>query len=555
MAGNIFKNVPIDVPNKSGHDLSHSNSLTTKCGTITPILCDFLIPGDSVDLSMTAEVSLPPMATDFYGRIQGKIEAFFVPCRILWAGWKNFLFSHTSDNVKALGDIPQFLAYIKLLRGSASEAEQSSLSPDGFEETGPGTLADFLGLKFDPSLDKHNIKKVNALPFLAYHKIWNDWYRNSKIQKPCFIPYSYENSITNSVSSNSAAFAPYIFDYSISGASTIKGFYEQTLADGTYVSRLRQRNWDLDYFTAATLEPQSGDPSTLAFSVTDSAGSFTISSLRAANSLQQWLERNNIGGFQYPDTIKAQYGVMPSDAITNRAIYLGRMNFDVYTKGVFQQSNNAETGSVSTQNPFTSVGSKYGDTKGFGDGSLVNRYDVTEHGFLFVNFTLTPDATYSSGTRKYLLYEDISDVAFPLLQGVGDQPIVLEELTGMSWTAPGGTNVFGYTQRYAEYKNYLDEVHGLLVDGQSLASFALQRNFSLAESAPVPKLGSEFIEIPTDYLDQVGAVSTDISNFGCWCNFWFNYKKVSTLAAYSIPTLGDMRNTHVEHVQQGGRML
>ena len=108
MAGNIFKNVPIDVPNKSGHDLSHSNSLTTKCGTITPILCDFLIPGDSVDLGLTAEVSLPPMATDFYGRIQGKIEAFFVPCRILWAGWKNFLFSH-ADDVTALGYIPKNL--------------------------------------------------------------------------------------------------------------------------------------------------------------------------------------------------------------------------------------------------------------------------------------------------------------------------------------------------------------------------------------------------------------------------------------------------------------
>ena len=553
MAGNIFKNFPIDVPNKSGHDLSHSNSLTTKCGTITPIFCDFLIPGDSVDLGMTAEVSLPPMATDFYGRIQGKIEAFFVPCRILWSGWKNFLFSHNSDSVTQLGPIPEELIYFYLLRSSSSNVP-SNQSPDGQDELSRGTLADYLGFKFNSRLDVNNSARVNALPFLAYHKIWEDWYRNSKVQKPAFAPLNNLSDVSSD-GLNKAQYAP--FSYNLGSSTVVGGALSritQELYDGTYLSRLRQRNWDLDYFTAASLEPQSGDPSTLAFSVADNAGSFTIASLRAANSLQQWLERNNIGGYQYPDMVKAQYGTMPSDAVTNRAIYLGRMNFDVYTKGVFQQSNNATSDSVSTQNPFTSVASKYGDTKGFGDGSLVNRYNVTEHGFLFVNFTLVPDAIYSSGTRRYLLYEDISDIAFPLLQGVGDQPIKLEELTGMSWTSADKGDIFGYTQRYAEYKNYLDEVHGLLVDGESLESFSLQRSFNLSDSS-VPELGSEFIEIPQGYLDQVGAVSDSISNFGCWCNFWFNYKKVSTLAAYSIPTLGDMRNTHLEYVPQGGRML
>lgn len=553
MAGNIFKNVPIDVPNKSGHDLSHSNSLTTKCGTITPIMCDFLIPGDSVSLGLSAEVSLPPMATDFYGRVQGKMEVFFVPCRIIWAGWKNFLFSNNSDSITQLGDIPEKLPCISLGNGKSTSPGMG----DGFNEMQRGSLADYLGLKFDVSLDEYNSKNVNALPFLAYHKIWEDWYRNSKIQKPAFAPPSSRNLVAPIAYEHQAAFAPYVFNHP-DNASPASGGLGQSLFDGTYVSRLRQRNWDLDYFTSASLEPQSGDPSTLAFTVDteNKNGSFTIASLRAANALQQWLERNNIGGYHYADMIKAQYGTLPSDAVVDRAIYLGRMNFDIYTKGVFQQSNNQLQGGVSTSNPFTSVGAKYGDTKGFGEGGLVDKFTCTEHGFLFVNFTIVPDAVYSTGTRRYLLYEDISDIAFPLLQSVGDQEILNEELTGMSWVdGVDGSKVFGYTQRYAEYKNYPDEVHGLLVDGQSLASFALQRSFSLADSGTNPKLGSDFIEIPIDYLDQVAAVSTDVSNYGAWCNFWFNYKKVSPLAAYSIPTLGDMRNTHVETVQQGGRML
>lgn len=96
----------------------------------------------------------------------------------------------------------------------------------------------------------------------------------------------------------------------------------------------------------------------------------------------------------------------------------------------------------------------------------------------------------------------------------------------------------------------LDEVHGLLRDGENLQAFALQRSFDEA-----PSLGSQFIEIPTDYMDQVTAVTADMSKYGAWFNTWFTYKKSSVLPAYSIPTLGDPKDTHTEIISNGGTSL
>ena len=95
-----------------------------------------------------------------------------------------------------------------------------------------------------------------------------------------------------------------------------------------------------------------------------------------------------------------------------------------------------------------------------------------------------------------------------------------------------------------------DEVHGLLVDNESLQSFCLQRSFD----ANV-KLDSSFIQIPTDYLDQVMSVASKASGFCCWNNMYFDIKKTSLLSQYTIPTLGEQPNTHTEEIQNTGRYL
>ena len=93
----IFTKVPVDIPNRSGFDLSFENLLTMKVGTLTPVLCEEVIPNETYSLGYLSQVQLPPMATNFFGRVDLRLEAFFVPMRILWGGWQNFFTMPTNN--------------------------------------------------------------------------------------------------------------------------------------------------------------------------------------------------------------------------------------------------------------------------------------------------------------------------------------------------------------------------------------------------------------------------------------------------------------------------
>lgn len=536
----VINKVPVQIPNKSGFDLSHENLFTAKCGTLYPVMVDTLLPNDTISLGHSSQLQLPPMATDFYGRVMGKFEAFFVPFRVLYGGWQD-LITHpvNGDNYPAGTTANQKAKVLPTLRGLKTDM----LS---------GSLSDFLGRKIDAfSTDTASSTQDvrNPLPFLAYHKIYNDWYRDSRIQQEVF-----QRNHTVVSSSDTAYFDSLPFQSLYGVNPAIISGANLNCADGVSALSLRQRNWERDYFTNATPKPQAGDPAQLAFNVADGQGSFTIASLRAANSLQQWLERNNIAGYRYGDQIRAQFGIYPADAITDRAIYLGSHTVDIYNRSVYQQNFNSDIAGDTMPNPFQTVGSKYGSPQGVGENSLVDKFTASEHGFIFVMFSIVPRAYYGTGDRRYLRYARQSDFAFPLLSGVGDQEIYLSELSNEGTGTPAYDRVFGYTQRFSEYKYMDDEVHGLLRDGQSLSAFALKRSFIKEDVA----LGTEFLQIPQTFLDQVGAYfgnDAKVNSFGAWCDVFFAYKKVSTLPAYSIPTLGDPKDTHTEVIDNGGKRL
>lgn len=532
-SSSVFSRMPIELPNRSGFDMSHESLGTQICGCLTPVLVDEVLPNDTISLGANLQVQLPPMATDFFGRIDYVLEAFFVPSRLLWGGWQSFMTHPTASpqypvNTPAQGR-SRFIPQVDL----NSEVSRAS-----------GSLADYLGFKATNDNPLAS-PRLNALPFLAYHRIYDDWYRDSRIQSPLF--YKPDSSVSNI--ERDVRFAPFV-----SGGVDSPSVYGEafqagniTFDDGVSLLDLRQRNWSKDYFTTASTLPQAGNAATLEFDVSDDGvGNFSIAALRSANSLQKWLERNNIAGYRYSDQIYAQYGTYPSDAIMDRCIYLGRSSHNVYTRSVFQTSYGGSS-AVNEPARFGSVGAKYGSSQVVGEGSLIDSIRVTEHGFIVVLASLVPHAYYGSGVRRYLKRKVVGDIAFPLLSGMGDQAIMKSELFAPSIV---GDSVFGYTDLYAEYKYHDDEIHGLLRDGESLASFALQRTFSDA-----PELSSDFLQIPSDYLKQILAVPSQSSGFDCWYDIYFPYKKVSTLPEYSLPTLADLKNTHTKFISRGGKRL
>lgn len=556
-----FTKVPVQVPKLSGFDKSHQNLLTSKVGTITPILIDELIPGSKVKLSVALSAQLPPLATDTFMRCSIKVEAFFCPFRLLAGSYESWF---TDTPVSFQGNyinnsFVDKVGFLPVLGGISATA----VGPDGSTPIlsyiqRAGGLFDYLGYKTGTAYLTSNY--VSALPALCYHRVYDDWYKNTIVQRPVFVRPQAGGTSSGAMDSAapssgvlSAATAPYYF-YSqslVSSADYIFGTLSSLrLADGKYLFDLRQRNFGLDYFTTATPTPQQGAAQVVSFATNAATGQFSIAALRSANSLQQFAERNLLSGSRYQDQLRARYGANLSSGVAQRTIFLGGASVDVYTKGIYTNANDS---SASNNNPFGgTVGAKYGSASAAGK-CLNIHFEANEPGYLLVNATLVPKVTYSSGIhRRFLHYVgpgSLTDLANPILQNVGPQPIYEKELTGAS-----NNNIFGYTDRYASFKTMEDELHGLLRDSSSLASFALQRSFA---NNSAPTINSAFLEIPTNYMDQVTAVSNNISNFGFWLDTYFDYKVSQPLARYSLPSLQDPAYEHGKTVivDKGGQKL
>lgn len=514
--------VPVEMPDRSGHNMSHSNSFSGLTGTLYPVFCEELLPNDTVSLGSNLQVQMPPMVTDFYGRVDFVLEAFFVPNRLCWGGWQDFITHPTANPVYPDGTPVQ---------AKPTSVPYFNMGSAGTYDIPVSSLLHYL----DYGKRIHN-GLTSVLPAIAYHRIWDDWYRDSRIQAPLF----YRSSSLN-IAGQVPNLVGLPFGSTTTDGSTRTLAPSDAFSDGVAVSSLRQRNWVKDYFSTASPLPQAGGASEVKFDINTAAssGAFTISTLRAANSLQKWMERNNLAGYRYSDQIYAQFGIYPSDAIMDRPLYLGRTVQTVYNRSVFSTLPTGGSGAL---------GTKAANSQVIGEGSLVDKFTASEHGFLMVLASLVPRPVYGSGTERRNFRLKVSDFAFPLLAGMGDQAILKNELTGIS----SDTSTFGYTDLYAEYKFRNDKVHGLLADGQSLERYVLQRSF---EEDSSPSISSNFLLIPTNYLDQVQAVKTSESGYNYWSEIYFPYKKISTIPAYSQPTLADLKHAHTEYISRGGKRL
>lgn len=509
--------VNLKVPKRSGFDKSHSRLMSFKCGTLVPIMVDEVIPNTKVHLRELISAQLPPLATDAFMRVNLKVEAFFVPMRLLYAGFEKWI---TKDKIYDPTSAEDKSVLTPILYVKPTEIQA------GFN----GTLADYLGARtVSSSLVVPANLPTNIYPFLAYHKIYDDWYRNTLVQNSVF---------SSSISDDGTVMLYNLPHVSLTESNTPSFYLSDKFADGVELNELRQRNFGFDYFTGAMPNAQLGDAQKITFSTSGATGEFTIAALRAANSLQQFAERNQMAGLRLQDFVKANYGANLSNGVAQRTLCLGSAEIPVYSKGIYQNGNQNES---DTNNPFPSVAAKYGDAMANGELNLISDFVAEEPGYIMVLASLVPIAAYSSGIdRMFIRYNtqnSQTDMATPILQNVGNQPIYRGELTGD--LNIGGAGIFGYTDRYADFKQKQSTIHSILRDGYALDAFALQRSVSGSVT-----ISDAFLQIPTDYLDQVCATSESVSEYGVWVNVFNDYKVSMPLAAYSIPSLQDPAYEH-----------
>lgn len=543
MDSNLYKKAVVQVQRKSGFDKSHQNLYTAKPGQLIPIMVDELIPNSTVNLKAAITAQLAPLASDTFMRCKLKYATFFVPTRLLVCGYERWL-TGVSDTGSDIVSMP-------LLKF------EGNVTGIGWMDTmGPGSLLDHLGCKIRRSMSSkvtnQNPLVVSALPFLAYHRIYDDWFRNALVQNPVFKESSSDYPYPTYYAEG-AKFVPPTVGNNVINAG-------DSLADGVKICQLRQANFEIDMYTSCAPSAQNGKAQKVQIGSNDGVNNtFTISQLRAANSLQQFLERNNIAGNRIVDYVKAQYGANLSDGVAQRPILLGSGSLDVYSKGIYNQSGDQYATDI--KNPFSSVAAKFGSAFADGNTQLIDHFTANEPGYLMVLAWLSPRVTYSTGIDPILTrYQtsgnaSIADMANPILQNVGNEPLyssyIQDSAVGQSWNQ----HVFGYNDRYATWKDKVDQLHGLLRDGEQLKAFALQRSFGTTTDQTYDQtLNSDFLKIPINYLDQVYAAEVQSAGgFGYWVDTFFDYKVSMPLARYSIPSLQDPAAEHGESVVVNNR--
>lgn len=558
--------IKVQVPNMSGHNLSHRNSGTLKVGQLTPLLTEEVIPGTRISLNIPESVQLPPLASETFMNLKLKHEAFFIPFRLLSASYEDWFIDQKTKRAQFGPNGNMVELDCTPMMPSVTIDLESHKGTAMAKKFGPGSLFDYLGGRVDTKNNKS--QTLGLAPFIAYHLLWDTWYRNTYVQKPGFI-----RPAENGLSFNQQAFTPhnpriaslpYLY-YCIQEANAMQkeNMYNFTfdnsnsgagwkLADGHFLFEMRQRNFGFDLFTSCRPSPQAGQPAGLELTVDDEKTGFTIAQLRAANSLQQFRERNNIPGARYVDQLLGRYGVRPSDGVAQRPILLGSNTMDVFTRGIDQ------TASADGKNPFSGVAAQYGRAQANGVINLIDDYTVQEHGLIMVIQSLVPEVTYGSGIAPYLtryLNEgSIVELANPLLQNVGDEAIPAQFLSA-DFSDEKRRNIFGYNDRYCTFMFHPNEVHGELRDGQTLDSFVLQRTTDPDANV---ELSSEFLQIPQNYLDQVLAVGADASNgVSAWYDAMVNLRIANCLGEYSLPSLQDpaYEHGHTIELNRGGQLI
>ena len=156
-ANKQLNQIQISVPKKNNFDLTHDVKLTSDMGELTPVLNMEVIPGDEISIGCDTLLRFQPLIAPVMHRMDVFVHYFFVPNRILWNNWEKFI----------SGDDTVAAPYITI-PNTISATKERYLSYFGIPK--PSNVPGAIG-----SLD------VNALPFAAYNKIYNEYYRDQNL--------------------------------------------------------------------------------------------------------------------------------------------------------------------------------------------------------------------------------------------------------------------------------------------------------------------------------------------------------------------------------------
>ena len=152
---------------RSTHDLSYAWRSPMGVGTLVPFMKLLALPGDTFDINLDTKVLTHPTVGPLFGQFKMQLDVFTCPLRLYQAQLHNNALNIGLDMKKV--KLPKFAHSYKSIEGETRE---------GTRRSGIGSLAEYLGLRYEPIRDKVN--NVNAVPYFAYYDVFKNFYANKQ---------------------------------------------------------------------------------------------------------------------------------------------------------------------------------------------------------------------------------------------------------------------------------------------------------------------------------------------------------------------------------------
>lgn len=532
-----------------------SHKTTFNAGQVIPFYVDEVLPGDTFQVRTSKVVRMQTLLTPVMDNVYLDTYYFFVPNRLVWEHWKQFMGENTES-----AWIPQ-VEY---------EVPQLTAPANGWEA---GTLADYMGI---PTGVKG--LSVSALPFRAYALVMNEWFRSENLTDPLNIPVddatvqgvntgNYVSDVAKGgkpfvankfrdyftsclpspqkgpdVTINTAQLgnAPVVpmdkpvpkdllnYPYNVyipSGNSDFEAGYH---AGSVHRNAFGGAYWLADTGNA-NLDPTihngvAGYPANLWAKFDNTVSVATINQLRTAFQIQKFYERSARGGSRYIETLKAHFGVTSPDARLQRPEYLGGNRIPVSINQVIQNS-----GTVSGSTPLGDTGAMSLTTDVHSDFTK----SFVEHGFVIGVMVARYDHTYQQGIERFWSRKSMFDYYWPEFANIGEQAVLNKEIYAQGNAKDD--EVFGYQEAWADYRYKPSRVSGEMRSSyaQSLDVWHLADDYS-----KMPALSDAWIHEDPATINRVLAVSDNLAN-QFFCDIYVQNYSTRNMPLYSIPGLID----------------
>lgn len=514
-AGQLQSQVPRADINRSTFNRSHGLKTTFDADKLVPILVDEVLPGDTHKLNTNIFARLATPINPIMDNMYLDTFYFFVPMRLVWENYAKFFGEQTNPDSSTDYVIPTRSP----IGGSSSD-------------TFSGTVQDYMGLPINKSFT------YNVLPVRAYWLIYDEWFRDQNLQDSYRINTGDAGLITDNgdwwelatrgkrhdyftsclpfaqkgdeVQVPLGARAPITTDQTVNNAFTITNTSNNDIAH--YVSASG---------TYATVAPLTApNDSAELYADLSQATAASINDWRQAFQIQRFLERDARSGSRYTEKVRGHFGVTSPDSRLQRPEYLGGGSTPVNIHPVAQQSS---TDSTSPQGNLSAFGTASENNSGF-------TKSFTEHGYIIGLANVRADLTYQQGLDKMWSRETQYDFFWPTFAHLGEQAVLNKEIF-VSGTSTD-EEVFGYQERYAEYKYKRSQLTGLF---RSDASASLDAWHVSEDFANTPTLGDTFIKSNTP-LDRCIAVPSEPHFI---MDAYFNYTSIRPMPVFSPPGMID----------------